>query len=1025
MLKFILQQSLKHNWVVVALAVLVIVYGLYRTFRVKLDVFPEFAPPQVVIQTEAPGLSPVEVEQLVTIPVETALGGLPDMESLRSQSIQGLSYVTVVFQEKADLFRARQMVAERLVEASVRLPQGVKAPRMGPIIGSTCSILSIGLTSGKRSLMELRTYADWTLRPYLMSIPGVAKVDVFGGEVQQLQIRIKPDRLLKYNLTVSDVINAARQGTVIRGAGFIEDKNQRLVISAEGQAASPEQMAVIPIVLSDGSRLLLKDIADVQWGYEPKFGDALINGEQGVILLVSSQLGANTLEVTERVEDALMAIAPEISAMGININPKLFRPAKFIEFALDGIRHSLLLSAALVAVVLFLFLLRVRTALISFVAIPLSLLAAVIVLDWFGATINTFTLGGFAIAIGVVVDDAIIDLENIIRRLRENQNSKNPRPAFDVIVDASLEVRHAIVFATFIVGIVFLPVLAMGGVQGRLFAPLGVAFILATMASLLVALTVTPALSLLLLRNSRTLAEPFYIRIVKNLHRKILTASIPHRWLIAFLILLITAGALLTTKFFGGEFLPEFREGHYFVHMSAVPGTSLEETLRLGKLVTDELKKIPKVAQVSQQAGRAEMGEDPFGPHYSEIHVDLEPCEGEEEELIVQKMRETLTKFPGISFKIMPFLVERMGETLSGATAEFVVKIFGDDLDIIEQKVKQIQNVISSVKGAVDVQSDISPSVPILLIKLKPDKLSYWNFTPGEVLEVIGSCLEGEEVGQIHQQTRIIDVTVILNESDRSNLETIKNLPLRNRNGVIVPLAELAEIKQASSRHAISHEGARRFVQVTCNVQGRDIVSFSKEAKEKILESVVMPEGAHITFAGTAKARAETQQELLVNSAIAGGIIMLLLGVVFKNFRNLTLVLLNLPFALVGGVLAIFATGGVISIGTLVGFVTLFGLSTRNSIMLMSHLEHLIKKEDASLTPETVVRAATERLVPVTMTALVTALGLLPLALGSGEAGREIEGPMAIVILGGLITSTILTLVVLPVFASHFAKFGE
>ena len=353
MLKFILQQSLKHKWVVVALAVLVIVYGLYRTFRVKLDVFPEFAPPQVVIQTEAPGLSPVEVEQLVTIPVETALGGLPDMESLRSQSIQGLSYVTVVFQEKADLFRARQMVAERLVEASVRLPQGVKAPRMGPIIGSTCSILSIGLTSGKRSLMELRTYADWTLRPYLMSIPGVAKVDVFGGEVQQLQIRIKPDRLLKYNLTVSDVINAARQGTVIRGAGFIEDKNQRLVISAEGQAASPEQMAVIPIVLSDGSRLLLKDIADVQWGYEPKFGDALINGEQGVILLVSSQLGANTLEVTARVEDALMAIAPEISAMGININPKLFRPAKFIEFALDGIRHSLLLSAALVAVVFF------------------------------------------------------------------------------------------------------------------------------------------------------------------------------------------------------------------------------------------------------------------------------------------------------------------------------------------------------------------------------------------------------------------------------------------------------------------------------------------------------------------------------------------------------------------------------------------------------------------------------------------------------------------------------------------------
>jgi CzcA family heavy metal efflux pump len=675
--------------------------------------------------------------------------------------------------------------------------------------------------------------------------------------------------------------------------------------------------------------------------------------------------------------------------------------------------------------VLFLFLLRFRTALISFIAIPLSLLTAVIVLDWFGVTINTFTLGGFAIAIGVVVDDAIIDLENIIRRLRENKALSAPRPWFDVIVDASLEVRHAIVFATFIVGIVFVPVLAMGGVQGRLFAPLGIAFILATMASLIVALTVTPALSLLLLRKSKVLAEPFYIHFVKSLHRKLLEFLMPHRWFLAFLIVAITAAALLTTKYFGGEFLPEFREGHYFVHMSAVPGTSLEESLRLGKIVTDELKKIPKIAQISQQAGRAEMGEDPFGPHYSEIHVDLDPCEGEEEETIVQKMRESLSKIPGASFKIMPFLVERMEETLSGATAEFVVKIFGEDVDQIEQKAMEIQNVLAKINGAVDLQSEISPSVPQLLIKLKPDKLSYWNLTPGEVLEIIGTCLEGEEVGQVYHQTRIIDVNVILNESDRKNLDTIKNLPIKNRNGVIVPLSELAQITQTIGRHAISHEGARRLAQVTCNVQGRDIVSFSKEAKEKILKSVALPEGTHIIFAGTAQARAETQRELMINSAIAGGVIILLLGVVFKNFRNLALVLLNLPFALVGGVLAVFATGGILSIGTLVGFVTLFGLSTRNSIMLMSHFEHLIKKEGAEWNAQTVIRGATERLVPVTMTALVTALGLLPLAIGTGEAGREIEGPMAIVILGGLFTSTLLTLIVLPVFARHFAKFIE
>lgn len=1022
MLKFIVQLSLRYKWTVVIAALLVLSYGLYRTYRVKLDVFPEFAPPIVTVQTEAPELSSLEVEQLVTIPIETALAGSPEMDFIRSQSIQGLSYIIVTFKEQADIYRARQVIAERLAEISGKLPQGVEAPKMGPLVGSTCSILSIGLTSTNRSLMEIRTYAEWTLRPYLMSVPGVAKVDIFGGDVQQLQIKVKPDMLLKYKVSLTDIINSANQATIIRGAGFIDGKNQRMIIRTEGQAITPEQMASVPIILPDGRRLLLKDVADIEWGVEPKAGDGLINGEKGVILLISSQLGANTLEVTANVENALKSISSQVAAMGVELHKRLFRPANFIEYALNGIRHSLTSSAILVAIVLLLFLLKLRTALISFIAIPLSLLSAVIVLDYFNITINTFTLGGFAIAIGVVVDDAIIDVENIIRRLRENQKLKSPRPWFDVIVDASVEVRHAIVFATIIVGIVFLPVLVMGGVQGRLFAPLGISFILATIASLVVALTVTPALCLLLLKGSKVLNEPFYIHIVKWLHSKILSVLMPYHWFIVLLILVITVGSLATMKYFGGEFLPEFREGHYYVHMSAVPGTSLEEELRLGKLVTTELKKIPGIRDVSQQAGRAEMGEDPFGPHYSEIHVDLKPCTGAEEEAIVQKMREALSKIPGVSFKILPYLVERMGEVLSGATAEFVVNVYGEDLDTIEQKGMDIQNIISTIPGAVDVQSEISASVPELLIRIKPEKLDYWNFTPGEVLETVSACFRGYVAGQIYNQTRVIDVLVILKESDRKNINTIKSLPIRNSNGVYVPLEELADIKYQSGRFCITHEAAKRLVQITCNVEGRDIVSFSKEAKEKIAKAVPLPIGVHLIYSGSAEARAETQQELIVNSSVAGVVIVLLLGMVFKNFQNLILVLLNLPFALVGGVLAVFFTGGILSIGTLVGFVTLFGLSTRNSIMLMSHYDHLVKVEGAQWNIETVIRGATERFVPVTMTALVTALALLPLAIGAGEAGREIEGPMAVVILGGLLTSTILTLLILPVLVYHFGK---
>ena len=1025
MLGRIVQFSLRLRGVIIALACVLIGYGMYVAFHAKFDVFPEFAPPQVVVQTEAPGLSPEEVEQLVTRPLENALNGAPNLVAIRSQSIQGLSAITVVFSDKTDLLRARQLVTERITETAGQLPQGVKPSRMGPLIGSTSSVLSIGLTSTNRTPMDLRTFADWTLRPRLLGVPGVAKVDIFGGEVRQLQIQVLPERLIAYGLALDDVLVAARKSTAIRGAGFIENANQRVILLTEGQSLTPQQLGEVVVAARDALSVRLKDVARVVDGAEPKFGDALVMGERGVILQVFSQYGANTLEVTAAVERALDEMKPVCAAEHIRVNPRLFRPANFIETALRNIKLSLLLGATLVVVVLFLFLLDFRTAFISFTAIPLSLLAAVIVIDRFGWSLNTITLGGFAIAIGVVVDDAIIDVENILRRVRENSQLAQPRPLLNVVLDASLEVRGAVVYATFIVALVFLPVLTMTGVQGRLFAPLGVAFLLATLASLGAALTVTPALCLAMLSRREPPSEPRYVTWLRTRHRRALETLSRRPRVVMGVAVVLCAAAAATLPFFGGQFLPEFREGHYIVHMSLVPGTSLEESLRVGREVTDELLKLPGVRTVAQQAGRAELGEDTFGPHYSEMHVDLERLNGEEEEQLVDRMRHALAKFPGVSFKIMPFLVERMEETLSGATAEVVINLYGEDLDTLDEKADEVRAALAAVPGAEDVQSELAFGVPELVVRLRPGRLRQLGFEPGDVLDAVETAYQGTDVAQTYRGASVVDVTVILDAAARRDPENVGALMLRNAAGVRVPLGELADIYSATGRSMVAHEGARRRQQVSCNVSGHDVESFVAEARKKILSTVNFPPGVYPVFTGSAETQSQARRELLLHATLAGAGIVLLLSVVFRRWQNLLLILANLPFALVGGVLAVFASGGWLSIGSLVGFVTLFGLTLRNSIMMISHFEHLVWEEGMTWGLDAAVRGAVERLVPILMTALVTALGLLPLALGTGEAGREIEGPMAIVILGGLITSTLLNLLVLPTLALRFGRFEK
>ncbi len=1031
MLQSLVRFSLKYRAVVVALACILLAYGIYVARNAKLDVFPDFVQPQVAIQTEAPGLSPEQVELLITQPVETMVNGLGDMESLRSESIQGLSIINAVFKEGTDVFRARQMLAEKLAETAGELPASAKTPRMTPLTSSTMDLLKIGLVSDKMTPMRLRTFADWTLKPRLLSVPGVAKCSSFGGEVRQLQIQVLPDRLLAYDLALSDVLTAARASTAVMGAGFVETSNERITIQTEGQALTPQALGDVVVTHKDGVSVRLKDVAHVLEGAEPKFGDTVIMGRPGVLMTMSSQFGANTMEVTRALEAALAEMKPVFEKEGITLYPRLHRPATFIENALRNMKHSLTLGAILVAAVLFLLLGSVRTACISLTAIPLSLLTAVIVLGRLGITINTITLGGLAIALGEVVDDSIIDVENIFRRLRENKALAHPRPVGRVVLDASLEVRRAVVYATFIVAMVFLPVLTLTGLQGSFFSPLALSYILAILASLLMALTLTPALAYVLFgKGARKAKEPPLQHVLKVVYRGILRFTT--RWPRAMIVVVaaICIAALTRLPFFGGEFLPEFREGHLVLQVFAAPGTSLPEMLRIGKRICEEMLKHPRIDTIEQQVGRAELGEDPWGPNRSEFHMDLKPMPGREEAEMADVVRGILKGFPGIQFEVLTFLGDRIGETLTGETAPVVVNIFGDDLDVLDAKGAEVAKVLAAVPGAADVQVKSPPGQPRIAVSLRSDRLMQFGFRPVEVLEAVQTAYQGTVVAQTHRANEVADVAVILDESARQDPETIGDLLLASTQGTRIPLRELADIYPTSGRHSIMHEGARRRQTVTCTTSGRDTTSFVVEAKRQVAAKVNFPGGTYAVFSGAAQAKAEAQQQLLLHSGVAAVGILLLLAIAFGNGRNLLLVLANVPFALVGGVLAVWLTSvlsgsdeGSLTIGSLVGFVTLFGITTRNSIMMISHFEHLVNEEGMTWGLDAAIRGASERLIPILMTAGVTALGLLPLALGTGEAGREIEGPMAIVILGGLVTSTVLNLFVLPTLALRYGRF--
>ncbi len=1052
MLNALVRGSLHYRVVVLLVAGLVLAAGVYSLQTAKYDVFPEFVPPMVVIQTEAPGFSPRDVEALVTRPIEYSINGTMGLKTLRSNSIQGLSVVTAIFEDRTNILVDRQFVGEELAQLAGRLPQGVRPPVMAPMTSSSGIVLRLGLTAHTTTPMQLRTLADWTVRPLLLAIPGVANVTIFGGEVRQFQVQVHPKQLLAYGLSLNDVLTAVGQANGLVGAGFVENSNQRITVTSQASLTKTDQLADVVVAVHDTLPIRLRQVADVVIGPEPKFGDFSILGQPAVELVVYKQFGANTLEVTRAVEATLGSLG-EALPRDVELHSRLFRQATFIQRALRNIDLALLEGGILVVVVLFLFLANTRTALISLTAIPLSLLTAVAALKAFGETINTLTLAGLAIAIGEVVDDAIIDVENIHRRLRENAASATPRPPLTVILEASLEVRSAVVFATFIVALVFVPIFLMSGIQGKFFSPLGCAYVLSILSSLAVALTITPAMSAVLLtgRSGGLFAEhdTRLLGWCKRLYERLLRPTLRHPWWIGLSALLLFAAAAVTLPFLGGEFIPDLNEGNYIVHMAGLPGTSLAESLRVGAKVQKDLAALPVVDQVCQQVGRAELSEDVMGPENSETYVATKPLKGEQADEARDELRSVVAKYPGFYFGINSFLAERIEETITGAVAQVAIRIYGPDLDELDRLATATAEVLRKVPGADGVAVEQQAGVPELRLVAKREQCTRYGLRPVQLLDVLQAVFQGSTVNQVYDQTRVFDIVVrVAAEAEKGTVPLLANDPaarsgkgglspfppspwnVERIRGILIdtpagriPLENLVSVERASGRSMIAHEGANRRALVQCNVRGRDVSGFLAEARRAIQQQVQRSKDYVFEFGGEAQAAEAARNELLALSAGVLVGITVLLYAAFNSWRLLALVLANLPFALVGGIAAVWLGGGVMSIGSLVGFVTLFGISTRNSIMLVSHYQHLVEVEGHPWDRGLVIRGALERLGPILMTALVTALGLLPIALGGASAGQEMEQPMAMVILGGLFTSTALNLLVLPTLVGRFGRF--
>lgn len=1017
MLNKIIDFSLHNRVLVITASALLIVAGTYTASKMEVDVFPDLTAPTVVVLTESHGMAPEEVERLVTFHIETAVNGATDVRRVRSSSSAGISIVWVEFEWGTDIYRARQIVSEKLLAVRTSLPANAGNPTLAPNSSIMGEIMLISVTADSTNTLELRSLADWTIRPRLLATGGVSQVVVIGGEYKQYQVLASPQRMKHFDVTLSELIKASQEASLNASGGFMNQFGNEYIIRGIGRTNDLNELGKTIVKISNNNRIRINDVAELKIGSAVKIGDGSLRGNPAVILTVMKQPNTNTLELTEKIDQAVEDLSKTLP-QDVHINTRIFRQADFIDASISNIQRTLVEGSIFVVVILFIFLMNWRATLISLVAIPISLIVAIVTLKWLGFTINTMSLGGMAIAIGDLVDDAIIDVENVYRRLKENaaRPESERMPVLKVIFHASVEIRSSVINATFIIITAFLPLFFLSGMEGRLLAPLGIAFIVSLFASLIVAITLTPVLCSYLLTGQRSLSaahrESWLVRNLNHWYERSLKKALDHKKVIltSAIILFMCAAAVLSTL--GRSFLPEFNEGSLVINAVSMPGISLEESNKIGSRIEKTLLTVPGIKTTTRRTGRAELDEHAQGVNASEIDAPF-VLNGKSREEFMTEVREKLTGVVGANVTVGQPIGHRIDHMLSGTRANIAIKIFGPELSTLFTLSHQVRSSIEGTEGLVDLSVEQQIDRPEVQIKARREMLARYGITVGEFTSFIDAAFAGERVGDIYEEDKRFDLILRFDDSNRGSIDNIKNAWIDTADGRKIPLMDVAEIISTSGPNTINRENVQRKTVVSANVAGRDQRSVVGEIRNKIEQSVTLPEGYRIEYGGQFEAEAEASQTLVAASLLSLVVIFLLLYMEFRNTKTSGIILLNLPLALIGGVMTIWLTSGIISIPAIIGFITLFGIATRNGILLVSHYKTL--EEEGKGLLETVVQGSRDRLSPILMTALTAGLALIPLAISGDLPGNEIQSPMAKVILGGLLSSTLLNIFVVPI----------
>ena len=1026
MLNTIINFALQNRLQIVVATFILFVFGVFVAKRMEVDVFPDLTAPTVVVLTEAHGMAPEEVEKLVTFPLETAVNGATHVRRVRSSSSAGISIVWVEFEWKTDIFQARQIVSEKVSVIASKLPKGVGIPTLAPQSSIMGEIMLISLTSDTTNQMDLRTIADWTVRPRLLATGGVAQVVVIGGEYKQYQIMASPVKMRQYKVSFDELLEAGEMANGNSTGGVLTEYKNEYIVKGIGRTNSVEEIGKAVIKKLGHYPVKIEDVAEIKIGPAHKIGDGSLNGKPAVIMTVMKQPSTNTLQLTDKIENTISNIVDNLPS-DIKINTKIFRQADFINASIGNIQKVLLEGTAFVVIILFLFLMNWRATAISLVAIPVSLVVAILSLEWMGFTINTMSLGGMAIAIGDLVDDAIIDVENVFKRLKENarlplQSRKNK---LNVIFDASYEIRHSIINATFIIIVAFLPLFFLSGMEGKLLAPLGIAFIISLFASLLVSITLTPVLCSYFLSDDKMLLaqhrESWLVERLQNFYTTLLTKAMKIKKLVLLVCSILFVVALIAFSQLGRSFLPEFNEGSLVISAVSLPGISLEESNKIGISIEKALHTVPEIKITTRRAGRAELDEHAQGVNAAEIDAPFTLAHRNRSEFM-EDVRKKLAEISGVNITIGQPIGHRIDHMLSGTRANIAIKIFGNDLNTLFSLSNQIKKEIEGIEGLVDVSVEQQVEIPQIQIKAKREMLSHYGISIGKFNEFIDAAIAGEKVSDIYEDAKTFDLVVRLEPSSRSRKEELETILIDAPDGRKIPLYHVADIISSTGPNTINRENVGRKTVVSANVAGRDQKSAVEEIKEKIAKNIKLADGYHIEYGGQFEAEAQASKTLLATSIFSLLIIFLLLFKEFKTVKMAGIILLNLPLALIGGVLSIYFTSGILSIPAIIGFITLFGVATRYGILLVSPFT--ARQEQGLDLYQTIIQGSKDRLSPILMTALTAGLALIPLAISGDLPGNEIQSPMAKVILGGLLTSTFLNIFIVPIFyyISNFEK---